>query len=71
MEAKTLPIGGTTGLSHGHSAAVDQAAEWLAALQDHDRPRPIVPLLRQLFGLTALEAVEAIREAAARGRALA
>lgn len=65
--AKTLysgiPVGGTTGLSHEHSAAIDAAAEWLASTSQEKRPHPIVPALRQRFGLTALEAVQAIREA--------
>lgn len=63
MPADRPPVGGTTGLSHEHSAAVDEAAAWLASLPPHERPRPIVPALRQRFGLTALEACQAIREA--------
>jgi hypothetical protein len=65
--AKTLyfgiPVGGTTGLSHEHSAAIDAAAEWLASTPQADRPKPIVPHLQRTFGLTAKEACEAIREA--------
>lgn len=58
-----LPTGGTTGLSHEHSAAIDEAAAWLT-LHPRDRiNRPVVPLLRERFGLTATEAVEAIRAA--------
>jgi hypothetical protein len=41
---------------HHHSAAVDEAARWLADLRDP--PHPIVPALRERFGLTALEATE-------------
>lgn len=63
MPADQPPIGGTTGLSHEHSAAVDEAAIWLVSLPPHERPRPIVPALRARFGLTVLEACQAIREA--------
>jgi hypothetical protein len=59
----TLPIGGTTGLSHEHSAAIETAAEWLATVPQAERPHPIVPHLQKTFGLSALEAIEAIREA--------
>ncbi|MEZ5782368.1 MAG: hypothetical protein R3D70_12220 [Rhizobiaceae bacterium] len=59
----TVPVGGTTGLSHEHSAAIETAAEWLASTPQSDRPKPIVPHLQKAFGLTALEAIEAIREA--------
>jgi hypothetical protein len=38
------------------------AAEWLATTP-RDRRRPIIPQLRERFGITALEAIEAIREA--------
>jgi hypothetical protein len=48
---------------HEHSAAIDAAAEWLA-LNPRDRiSRPVVPMLRERFGLSAMEAVEAIRAA--------
>jgi hypothetical protein len=52
-----LPIGGTTGHSHEHSEAVTQAAIWLA--DEQLPPQPIIPALRQRFGLSALEACEA------------
>ena len=58
-----VPVGGTTGHSHEHSEAVTVAAEWLRGIPSLQRPRPIIPVLRERFGLTALEAVEAIREA--------
>lgn len=58
----SLPIGGTTGLSHEHSASIDAAADWL--LSESDRTgQAILPEIKQRFGLTSLEAVEAIREA--------
>jgi len=59
----SLPVGGTTGLDHTSSSMVDEAAAWLAARPQHQRPHPIVPELRKLFGLTATEACTAIREA--------
>ena len=58
-----LSIGGTTGLSHEHSAAIDEAASWLAQLPAHQRPRPLVPALRARFGLSASQACQAIHEA--------
>lgn len=57
-----LPIGGTTGLCHEHSAAIDEAAKWLAQTPRHQRG-PAVPELKSRFGLNALEACAAIREA--------
>ncbi|MHA6644577.1 hypothetical protein [Mesorhizobium sp. A623] len=61
MTAPDLPIGGTTGLCHETSATIDAAAVWLVAA---DRTgQAIVPELRQRFGLTTMEAIEAIREA--------
>jgi hypothetical protein len=60
ITAKDLPVGGTTGLSHEHSAAIDQAVEWLATTPFRDRPKPLVPALRERFGLSALEACGAI-----------
>lgn len=49
---------------HEHTAAVDEAARWLAHLPQHERPSPVVPELRRRFGLSTLEATEACREAA-------
>lgn len=40
-----------------------EAATWLASRPFHQRPHPIVPQLRKLFGLTTTEACAAIREA--------
>ncbi|MGZ2472626.1 hypothetical protein [Sinorhizobium medicae] len=42
---------------HEHSALVEQAAQWLA--DQNPPPRPIVPALKQRFGLTCLQACEA------------
>lgn len=41
---------------------VAAAASWLAT-GSADRSKPVVPQLRQRFGLTALQAVQAMREA--------
>jgi hypothetical protein len=46
-----------------NTSSVDTAAEWLASRPDHQTPKPIVPELRKLFGLTAREACEACRAA--------
>lgn len=44
-------------LDHQHSETVIQAAQWLA--DERQSPQPVIPILRQRFGLTALEACEA------------
>lgn len=54
-----------TGLSHEHSEAVSFAAEWLARTPRERMSRPVVPVLRSMFGLSVSEAVDAIREAQA------
>lgn len=41
---------------------VTEAARWLATTPDDKRPRPIIPELRQRFGLTVLEATSAAAE---------
>lgn len=48
---------------HEHSAAIDEAAAWLRSGSRERISRPIIPHLKQAFGLTAAEAIEAIREA--------
>lgn len=53
-----------TGLDHETTAAIDLAAEYLIRTPRENRPdRPLVPFLRERFGLTAVEACQAIREA--------
>lgn len=42
---------------------ITSAAEWLAALPLHQRPKPIFPQLRKRFDLSTAEACEAIRQA--------
>ena len=62
-----VPIGGATGLDHESTAAIDEAAAWLAS--EDQPPSPIVPALRRRFGLSVVDACAAIREAALiRGR---
>ncbi|TPN38693.1 hypothetical protein FKO01_05030 [Mesorhizobium sp. B2-3-3] len=48
---------------HIYSAAIDAAAEWLAQHPRDRIGRPIIPLLRQRFGLSVAEACETCREA--------
>lgn len=48
-----------TGLDHEHSAAVEQAACWWVTVPLEDRPRYIIEILRERFGLSMLEACEA------------
>jgi hypothetical protein len=47
-----------TASEHEHSAAVESAAQWLAELREP--PHPIVPALKERFGLTAVESCKAI-----------
>ncbi|WP_136619037.1 MULTISPECIES: hypothetical protein [Mesorhizobium] len=47
---------------HWHSAAIDQAAEWLATTPPRQRPAPLVPAMREMFNLSPVEVCEAIRE---------
>lgn len=39
------------------------AAKWLKVNEPHQRPGPVIPTMRKLFGLTAFQAIEAIRKA--------
>jgi hypothetical protein len=65
-----VPVGGSTGHCHESSAAVGEAAAWLAVTPADALPHPIIPALRERFGLTIGEACAACREAALiRGRA--
>jgi hypothetical protein len=52
-----------TGLCHESTAAISEAAAWLVATPVEQRLRPTVPILRERFGLTPVEAVQAITEA--------
>jgi hypothetical protein len=51
-----------TGADHEHTEAVVVAAQWYAD-QAHDPRNPAVPLLRERFGLSPLQACEAIAQA--------
>lgn len=62
----TIPVGGTTGHDHESSALIDEAATWLASFDE--APHPVIPALRQRFGLNPKEACIAIREASERRR---
>lgn len=46
---------------HCHTAAVEEAARFLLAVPPVERPKPLVPALREMFGLSPVEACEAIR----------
>ncbi|SMC70476.1 hypothetical protein SAMN06297251_10641 [Fulvimarina manganoxydans] len=65
----SVPVGGTTGHDHETTAAIDEAARWLAF--EPSPPSPLVPALRRRFGLSVVDACAAIKEARLiRGRAL-
>lgn len=49
---------------HEHTAAIDEAARWLATSSPSERSGSIIPELRRRFGLTSLQACEAAKEAA-------
>ena len=50
-----------TGVDHEHTAQIEEAGRWLASLtQDERSQRPAVPLLRERFDLTPVQACEAI-----------
>lgn len=46
---------------HETSEAVEEAARFLASTPPDARPKPLVPALREMFDLSALEACEAIK----------
>lgn len=47
---------------HEHSAAFDEAVAFLRSVPPGERPRPLVPALKAMFGLSAWECCEAIRQ---------
>jgi len=61
-QSNHLPVGGTTGLCHESTAAIEQAAAWYREHRD-TAEQPIIPAIRRRFGLTPLEAIMALREA--------
>jgi len=42
--------------------AMKEAARWLATTPNAAKPRPVIPYLREQFGLSAVEAIQAITE---------
>ena len=46
---------------HCHSASVEEAARFLRSVPPAERPKPLVPALREMFELSPIEACEAIR----------
>ena len=48
---------------HEHSAAIDEAALWLATTPRRQIEGAVVPALQKRFGLSPAEACQAIREA--------
>lgn len=48
-----------TAPEHSHSAAVEEAARWYAT--NRKLERAFVPVLRERFGLSTLEAIEAAK----------
>ena len=42
--------------------SIQKAARWLAVTPDDKRPHPLVPHLQSEFGLSAADAIAAIRE---------
>ena len=47
---------------HEHSALIDEAAAWLATRSPQERQRPAVVELRERYGLSAVEACQAMRQ---------
>lgn len=60
------PVGGTTGHCQESTAAISEAARWYAANRAAC-DEPVIPALRRRFGLSAHEAVCALREARSHG----
>lgn len=52
-----------SGIDHEHSEIIGQAATWLATTPKQTRPRSAIVEIKQRFGLSAIEAIQAIREA--------
>ncbi|QIA21513.1 hypothetical protein [Mesorhizobium sp. AA22] len=50
-------------LDHSHSEAINLAGNWLAQNPRDWLTQPVIPLLRERFGLSVTEAVEACRVA--------
>jgi len=65
--AKDDQIGDPIAAKSTRDETVRQAADWYAANRD-SCPHPVVPALKQRFGLSTVEAVRAITIAGGRGR---
>lgn len=52
-----------SGIDHMNSELIGEAAMWLATTPRQQRPRSAVVEIKARFGLTAKEAIAAIREA--------
>ena len=52
-----------TGCGHEHSAAIEEATRWFLIPRELRTRRSAIAEARERFGLTALEAVQAIRDA--------
>ncbi|TGR22397.1 MULTISPECIES: hypothetical protein [unclassified Mesorhizobium] len=50
-------------IDHQNTAAIELAGEWLSKTSRDRISRPIVPTLKERFGLSSEEAIAAIREA--------
>lgn len=49
-------------VEHEHSHAISEAAHFLVNTPPESRPAPLVPALREMFGLSAVEVCVAIAE---------
>lgn len=58
-----LPVCGSPGLCHQSSAAIEIAAAWYRT-HSAECEHPIIPALRRRFGLTPLQAIAVLRDAA-------
>jgi hypothetical protein len=58
-----------SGVDHQHSAAIGEAARWVAATPPQLRPRLLVSYIRESFGLSVSEACQALKEASELRRA--
>ncbi|TIW20349.1 MAG: hypothetical protein E5V65_08485 [Mesorhizobium sp.] len=52
-----------SGIDHLDNPKIEEAAAWLAITPRRQREKPAVPLLRERFGLTPVEACQAISAA--------
>lgn len=59
----SIPKDAKGGHANTSPAAVQEAAAWLATTPRERITNPIIPTLRRQFGLSAVEAVEAVRQA--------